>query len=141
MVRPEPDDDATPLRGRCPDRSYGLRDDLRRGTPVLNRGSVTRAFATPETGIGSDGSWYGCGWQVRNVTGGRNTWHTGSLPGTSTLLVRRFDGLTWSVLFDQRDDAANPNGTHYGDIDQLLHKAANSVRTWPGGDLSAKYYR
>lgn len=43
-------------------------------------------------------------------------------------------------MINRRDDAADPNGTHYGDIDLLLHKAANGVRTWPGGDLAAKYF-
>jgi hypothetical protein len=79
-------------------------------------------------------------WEARNVPDGRNTWYTGSLPGTSTLLVRRFDGLTWAVLFDRRDDAGDPNGTHHGDIDPLLHKAANAVRRRPSGDLSGKYF-
>jgi CubicO group peptidase (beta-lactamase class C family) len=106
-------------------------------TSVLNGTSVARAFAQPETGIQSGGWYYGCGWQVRPVTGGRNTWHTGSLPGTSTLLVRRFDGLTWAALFDQRDD---PSGLSYGDIDPLLHKAADAVTTWPTGDLSSRYF-
>jgi CubicO group peptidase (beta-lactamase class C family) len=108
-------------------------------TSVLNSTSVSRAFAKPETGI-HDGWYYGCGWMVRPVTGGRNTYHDGSLPGTSTLLVRRYDGLTWSVLFDQRDDAADPTGAHYGDIDLLMHKAANAVTKWPTGDLSSKYF-
>jgi CubicO group peptidase (beta-lactamase class C family) len=106
-------------------------------TPVLNSTSISRAFAQPETGMGTDGSYYGCGWHVRPVTGGRNTWHTGSLPGTSTLLVRRYDGLTWAAVFDQRDDAS---GLSYGDIDLALHKAANAVTTWPTGDLSTRYF-
>jgi CubicO group peptidase (beta-lactamase class C family) len=109
-------------------------------TSVLSRASVARAFAKPETGVQTGGWWYGCGWQVRNVTGGSNQWHTGSLPGTSTLLVRRFDGLTWSILFDQRDDAGDPNGVHYEDIDPLLHGAADAVRTWPSGDLTGRYF-
>jgi hypothetical protein len=104
---------------------------------VLNSTSIARAFAKPETGVQSDGSWYGCGWSVRNVTGGRNTWHTGSLPGTHTILVRRYDGLTWAALFDQRDDAS---GKSYGDIDLALHQAANAVTTWPSSNLYGSYF-
>lgn len=107
------------------------------GTQVLNSASISRTFGKPEVGMNGDGWWYGCGWQVRPVTGGRNTWHTGSLPGTFTLMVRRFDGLSWAVLFDQRDD---PSGKNYGDIDPALHKAADAVRTWPAGDLSGNYF-
>ncbi|MEV5575587.1 serine hydrolase domain-containing protein [Spirillospora sp. NPDC052269] len=107
------------------------------GTSVLNTASVSRAFAKPETGVNSNGWYYGTGWMVRPVTGGRNTWHDGSLAGTSTLLVRRFDGLTWAVLFDQRQEGSQPS---YGDIDGALHTAANAVKTWPTGDLYKSYF-
>ncbi|MBO2464528.1 serine hydrolase domain-containing protein [Actinomadura violacea] len=109
------------------------------GTSVLNATSVKRAFTKPETGINANGWYYGCGWMVRPVTGGTgmNTWHDGSLAGTSTLLVRRNDGLAWAVLFDQRQEGGAPS---YGDIDPALHKAANAVKTWPTGDLTSKYF-
>ncbi|MBO2447312.1 beta-lactamase family protein [Actinomadura barringtoniae] len=107
------------------------------GTSVLNAASISRAFAKPETGINASGYYYGCGWLVRPVTGGLNTWHDGSLSGTSTLMVRRFDGLSWAVLFDQRQEGSAPS---YDDIDGLLHKAANAVTTWPAGDLYSKYF-
>ncbi|MFI0483969.1 serine hydrolase domain-containing protein [Actinomadura sp. 9N215] len=108
------------------------------GTSVLNASSITRAFAKPETGINDDGYYYGCGWLVRPVSGGgRNTWHDGGLPGTHTLLVRRNDGLSWAVLFDQRQERDAPD---YGVIDSLLHKAANAVTTWPSGDLTPDYF-
>ncbi|MEV3919702.1 serine hydrolase domain-containing protein [Actinomadura coerulea] len=107
------------------------------GGSVLTSTSISRAFAKPETGINSDGWYYGCGWQVRPVTGGRNTWHNGSLAGTYTLMVRRYDGLSWAVLFDQRQEGSAAN---YGDIDAALHKAANAVKTWPTGDLTSTYF-
>lgn len=107
------------------------------GTSVLTSASIKRAFAKPETGINDDGWYYGCGWQVRPVTGGTNTWHNGSLPGTYTFLVRRYDGLSWAVLFDQRQEGDAPS---YSAIDSLLHKAANAVKTWPTGDLTSTYF-
>ncbi|KAA9376972.1 beta-lactamase family protein [Microbispora cellulosiformans] len=103
---------------------------------VLTSASISKAFAKPSIGVNSDGWYYGLGWQVRPVTGGRNTWHTGSLAGTSTLMVRRYDGLSWVVLFDQRDDAS---GLNYGDIDAQLHTAANSVKSWPTTNLFSTY--
>ncbi|TDC44742.1 class A beta-lactamase-related serine hydrolase [Actinomadura sp. KC345] len=107
------------------------------GTPVLGSSAIKKAFAEPETGIEDNGSYYGCGWHVRHVTGGINTWHTGSLPGTYTILVRRYDGLAWAALFDQRQEGDAPS---YGAIDSLLHKAANAVKTWPTGDLTSTYF-
>lgn len=108
------------------------------GTTVLNSTSISTAFATPETGINSDGWYYGCGWMVRPTSGGgRNTWHDGSMPGTYTYFVRRDDGVSFVALFDQRDDAS---GKTYGDIDASVNAAINAVKTWPTGDLSSTYF-
>ena len=67
--------------------------------------------------------WYGLGWNVRAVddTGRKNYWHTGSFAGTSSLLVRRYDGYSWAIIF-------NVDRTSGGDrcadlIDRELHKA------------------
>ncbi|MFC4586096.1 serine hydrolase domain-containing protein [Sphaerisporangium corydalis] len=106
------------------------------GAGVLTAASISKVFAKPPLGVNADGWYYGLGWMVRPVTGGRNTWHNGSLPGTSTLMVRRFDGLNWVVLLDQRDD---PSGLGYGDIDGALHKAADAVTTWPTTDRFPTY--
>lgn len=72
-------------------------------------------------------AYYGGGWMVR--PGGSknpkpNLWHGGSLPGTSTLLVRRRDGISWAVLFNQRSrDKKLPDGA----IDPAMHRAANAT--------------
>lgn len=110
-------------------------------SPVLNQPSIDSMFSLPENVLSADyepGSYYYAnGWEVRDYGNGmRNTWHGGSLPGTSTLLVRRRDGLNWCVLFNQRDDAS---GLSYADIDGLLHSAANSVAEWPNHDLFDTY--
>jgi CubicO group peptidase (beta-lactamase class C family) len=75
------------------------------------------------------GAYYGCGWMIRPQNSGRaNAWHTGSLPGTTTLLVRRGDGISYAALFNQR----TKNGSS-GDleIDPLLYRAADAVKDWP----------
>lgn len=78
-------------------------------------------------------SFYGLGWQVRDVGQSHNLWHTGALAGTSTLLVLRHDGLCWAVLFNTTytPDHQRPASK----IDSLIHKAANSVKHWPAHDL------
>ena len=105
-------------------------------TPVLAKVTADRAVAPPETGRDGRGRYYGCGWHVRPGAGGLVTWHSGSLPGTSTLLVRRPGGLAWAVMFDRRDD---PSGERYRDIDTTLHEAADDVDVWPSGDLGDRY--
>jgi hypothetical protein len=66
-----------------------------------------------------------------------NTWHTGILAGTSTLLVRTYGGMSWAALFDQRDD---PSGLSYDDIDGDLWSAAGQVSSWPTTDLFPQYF-
>ncbi|MFC5262873.1 serine hydrolase domain-containing protein [Kribbella qitaiheensis] len=106
---------------------------------VLNSTSLSRFWSKPSTGVNPDGWYYGLGWQVRPVTGGtgRNTWHTGSLPGTFTIVVRTYNGMSWAALFNRRDDAS---GKSYGDIDAALWTAANSVKTWPTNDFFPTYF-
>ncbi len=75
-------------------------------------------------------TWYGLGWQVRSVSEGKfNAWHTGLVPGSSALLVRRNDGLIWCVLFNSH--GASFAKTASSIIDPLLHKAADEVKEWP----------
>ena len=62
-----------------------------------------------------------------------NQWHNGSLAGTSTLLVRRHDGLAWAVLFNSRRACLGKNPASA--IDPLVHEAVDAVREWPEGDL------
>ncbi len=75
-------------------------------------------------------AYYGCGWMVRPIGAvGANIWHNGALDGTSTLLVRRHDGLAWAVLFNSRDSAKHEEPA--GAIDPLMHGAADAVKNWP----------
>lgn len=92
--------------------------------------SIDPAFETEMLAAPPDAPdvWYGLGWQVRKLGDGRlNSWHTGSLPGTSALLVRRHDGLVWAALFNERS-------AKDGRIDPALHRAADAVTAWPAGD-------
>jgi N-acyl-D-amino-acid deacylase len=82
--------------------------------------------------------YYACAWDVRPVgqSGRANYWHNGSLPGTYTLLVRRYDGLAWAALFNQRStDPKLPDGA----LDSALHEAADAVTEWPEHDLFGNY--
>ena len=95
--------------------------------PVLSAESIGALFAPP---AGEEGKRaYACGWSVRPAGGSQNRWHSGSLPGTATLLVLRHDQKSWLVLFNSR---AGPEDAHLtGEIDPLLHRAANAVVEWP----------
>ena len=111
-------------------------------SPLLKPESIQTMHMPPEPPVSrnDDGSlkdhYYGCGWLVRPVGKEANYWHTGSLPGTYTLLVRRHDGASWVVLFNQRsDDKKLPDS----EIDPALHSAANAVTDWPKHDLFKQF--
>jgi len=109
---------------------------------VLSAASIATMFARPSGLAGHDAkgkpraAYYGCGWSVRPVGRRANHWHTGGLGGTSTLLVRRHDGLNWAVLFNTH---ASGGKALAGLIDPLVHKAANAVKQWPDTDLFPQY--
>ena len=104
---------------------------------ILKAESIGLLFARPPGAAGkqADGkpraAYYACGWMVRPIgdTGRANIWHGGSLDGTSTLLVRRHDGLAWAVLFNSRASANKKEPA--AAIDPLLHQAADKVKSWP----------
>ena len=82
--------------------------------------------------------YYACGWLNRVDDDGRvNSWHTGSLPGTATILVRCHDGRNWVVLFNAR---VSPHTAHLTrTVDGLVHQAADEVEQWPEHDLFEEY--
>jgi N-acyl-D-amino-acid deacylase len=112
--------------------------------PILTAGTCQAMFARPAHAAGYDDEakqspwFYSCGWMLRVARdGAANYWHTGSLPGTAALMVRRSDRVCWAVLFNTR---SGPDGQHLGRaIDPLLHEAASQVSHWPSDDLFARY--
>ena len=107
---------------------------------VLNEETIQEMFARPAglAGYDADGNakptYYSCGWTNRVIGDGKfNRWHSGSLPGTATILVRRHDGKNWAVLFNAR---VSPHTSHLGGaIDGPVHLAADAVKAWPEHDL------
>lgn len=111
--------------------------DVPEHSPLLKPQSIAEMWKRPEGPAGHrrDGSlsptYYGLGWNVRPVgtDGLANTWHGGLIAGTSTLLVRRWDGLCWAVLFNTQENSEEK--VLSGLIDGPMHKAAAEVKKWP----------
>lgn len=101
-------------------------------SPLLSAASVAEMWAPPPN-AGKE-VWYACGWSVRPAgrAGRANVWHTGLIPGTSAILVRRHDGLNWAVLFNT-DSTASGNVAASA-IDGPMHGAVDAVRDWPTED-------
>lgn len=89
-------------------------------TKLLNAASRNEMLKRPDHAAQSDVYWYGCGWQVRRSGQDRaSVWHYGALDGSSSLLVRRWDGYSWAVLFNT--DKSENGERLSGLIDPLLH--------------------
>ena len=96
--------------------------------PLLNPGTIAWMQACPEgvAGHEADGqpkaAYYGCGWMVRPVKDGQaNLWHAGFIAGSESLVVKRWDGWSWAVLFNGNGPAQGGNLS--AAIDPLLHRA------------------
>ncbi|HEX2694372.1 MAG TPA: serine hydrolase domain-containing protein, partial [Acidobacteriota bacterium] len=76
--------------------------------------------------------YYGLGWSVRPVGNDANWWHTGSLPGTTSIIVRASNGLSWAGLFNSRPVDADGFAT---ELDETFWKAIEGVTEWPATDL------
>jgi N-acyl-D-amino-acid deacylase len=82
-------------------------------SPLLKKKSINLLFERPEGRAGHDENgkparvYYGLGWQCQCGDDERVQYqmHGGSLPGTSTKLVRRCDGRNFAVLFNARESA------------------------------------
>ncbi len=116
--------------------------DRPEASKLLQAETIKTMWAVPKGPAGHDAAgkpnslYYGCGWQVRARDGDKriNTFHSGLITGTSTILVRRYDGLNWAVLFNT--DSNQHGKTLSGLVDSLVHQAADAVKRWPEQPLS-----
>jgi CubicO group peptidase (beta-lactamase class C family) len=81
---------------------------------------------------GSGACYYAAGWMVRPIQGDANWWHGGSLPGTTSILVRSYNNVSWAALFNARWEA-DP-GKLAGELDAALWNALAGVTSFPNHD-------
>jgi CubicO group peptidase (beta-lactamase class C family) len=104
--------------------------------PLLGPEAFAQMLERPPTA--DSGLWYAAGWNVRPGPAGTTTWwHTGSLVGTSSLLVRRHDGWSWAVLFNC--DRCPDDQQCALKLDPLVHQAIARVGEIPDLDLFQKH--
>jgi CubicO group peptidase (beta-lactamase class C family) len=88
--------------------------------PSLLRPETRRQMLTPSPVQPT----YARGWRV-NSKG--THWHTGSLAGTTTLMVSTTHGLCWAVLANGRERGA---GSYTGAIDRMMWDMVRKVPAW-----------
>ncbi len=78
---------------------------------------------------------YAAGWLVRPTQGEANWWHGGSLPGTTSLLVRSYHNFSWVALFNAR----SVSGNFDGELDAALWDALARTTSFPAHDLFSTF--
>jgi N-acyl-D-amino-acid deacylase len=102
---------------------------------LLSASSLAATVARPDREDAAESvTYYGLGWMVRPVEDDANWWHTGSLPGTITLLVRTHHGMAWAAVFNTRPRETDK---FRAALDSGLWEAAAAVKQWPEHDLFA----
>jgi hypothetical protein len=121
-ARPEPTGSALP--------GLGPYDEMM--TAQMNARTELEAATADGDDSSGNGVFYGLGIRIRPVANGASLFHTGSIPGTSTLAVRTADGFAWVVAFNSRPQ--DRNGFRR-DVERGLSAAKGKVKRWPDGDL------
>jgi len=111
--------------------------DGHRSPPILRPETVQLMISRPDPPlwVGTP-YYYAMGWVIEPVGDDAYWWHDGGLPGTRTLLVRRYDGLAWAALFNSRPQDSR---AFFLELDAMLEQAANDVTHWPTHDLFNRY--
>ena len=96
---------------------FAMRVDGFPNPPDILRAETIRTMTTPTAADKN----YACGWIVNEVP---NWWHNGSLPGTSSIMVRTAGDLCWAALANIRTEGIGPA------LDQTMWKIAKAVPEW-----------
>lgn len=91
-----------------------------RSAPNILRAETIKAMTSPSAPNRN----YARGWAVNNVP---NWWHNGSLPGTSTIMVRTHSGFCWAVLTNSRTTGGPDIGLA---LDNLVWDMVRKVSAW-----------
>lgn len=88
---------------------------------ILQTASLNTMFTAPSVSTG-----YAKGWAVNGVP---NYWHSGSLPGEQSIMVRTNSGYCWVLIVNTK--ASNIGGA----MDKLMWDISGAVKNWPSFDL------
>jgi N-acyl-D-amino-acid deacylase len=83
----------------------------------------------------SGACYYAAGWFVRPTQSDANWWHGGTLPGTTSMLVRTYNNFSWVGLFNTRSLTANLEA----ELDAALWNALAGVTSFPTHDLFSTF--
>lgn len=117
-------------------RWLGNLDDPGAPDAILDQASIDRMYSLPENyplPYHPGDYYYAEGWEARDYGNGqRNTWHNGSLPSTTSYIVRTRYGWDYAVILNRRDETG---ATDYSaEVDAAMWNAYAQITNWPAGD-------
>ncbi len=96
------------------------------GIPALLKPDTIKMMTTPAPAYPQGDARYARGWMVRN-NGAGNWWHNGSLPGTTSIMVRTPTGFCWAALCNSR---TQPSDQINSALDQMMWNMVRTVPSW-----------
>jgi CubicO group peptidase (beta-lactamase class C family) len=96
------------------------------GIPALLKPATIKLMTTPAPAYPAGPARYARGWMVRD-NGAGNWWHSGSLPGSTTIMVRTATGMCWAALTNTRTEPSNEIDTA---LDQMMWNMVRVVPAW-----------
>ncbi|WP_353063750.1 serine hydrolase domain-containing protein [Tunturibacter psychrotolerans] len=94
--------------------------------PALLKPATIQLMTTPAPAYPPGDARYARGWMVRN-NGTGPWWHSGSLPGTTTIMLRTSTGFCWAALANTRTQPSNQIDAA---IDQMMWNIVRTVPSW-----------
>jgi CubicO group peptidase (beta-lactamase class C family) len=85
---------------------------------ILEPGSIREMTTASSANAG-----YAKGWAVNRVP---NWWHSGSLPGTTSIMVRTASGFCWAALANTREASVDTGGA----MDRMMWDLVRQVKSW-----------
>ncbi len=118
---------------------FVLSIDGRTAPQVLSASSVATMTARPSIPLWTNSQyWYAKGWLIRPSGADANWWHTGSLPGSTTLVVRNYNGFAWAAFFNSRPANADAFAS---ELDSGMWTALSQVTSFPTTDQFPNFPR
>jgi CubicO group peptidase (beta-lactamase class C family) len=96
------------------------------GIPALLKPATIQTMTTPAAAYPQGPARYARGWMVSG-NGAGNWWHNGSLPGTTTVMLRTATGMCWAALTNTRTQPSDEIDTA---ISQMMWNMIRTVPAW-----------
>jgi CubicO group peptidase (beta-lactamase class C family) len=96
------------------------------GIPALLKPDTIKTMTTPCPVYPQGDARYARGWMVRN-NGAGPWWHSGSLPGTTSIMVRTPTGFCWAALCNTRTEPSNQINSA---LDRMMWNIVHTVPSW-----------